>query len=161
VLITLNVVVQLQLHYAPYADLKPVLLPRCLFRLHRHLHPPPPRPHPGTPRDPLLLQYPVQSNHFHRFPLCHRKTVQVAFRLFQAFTGVKGNPEGARTQTGANVESMANFQGFHWLSLHISFRADRLSCFLADDAAALANVKALASVESSGQQTNQPPCMRT
>jgi len=61
--------------------------------------------------------------------------------LFQAFTSTKANPEGVRTQTGANFESMANFQAFRRLSLHISCRADTLSCFLADDAAALANVK--------------------
>jgi len=55
---------------------------------------------------------------------------------------------------GANFESMANFQVFRRLSLHISFRTDTLSCFLADDATALANVKAIASVKSSGQQTS-------
>jgi len=145
--------VQLHLHYAPYPDLKPALLPRCL--------PPPPRPHLGTPRDPLLPQYPVLSNHFRPFPLRHRKTVRVAFRLFQAFTGAKANPEGARTQTGANFESMAYLQAFRQLSLHISFHADTHSCFLADDAPALVNVKALASVKSSGQQTSQHPSMRT
>jgi hypothetical protein len=32
---------------------------------------------------------------------------------------------------------MANFQAFRRLSLHISFRADTLSCFLADEAAAV------------------------
>jgi hypothetical protein len=56
---------------------------------------------------------------------------------------------------------MGNFQAFRRLSLHISFRADTLSCFLADEAAALANVEDLASVESSGQKTNQPASMRT
>jgi len=50
---------------------------------------------------------------------------------------------------------MANFQGFHRLSLHISFRADTLSCILADDAAALANVETLTSIESAGQHTSQ------
>jgi hypothetical protein len=35
---------------------------------------------------------------------------------------------------------MANFQAVHRLSLHISFHVDTLSCFLSDDAAALANV---------------------
>jgi hypothetical protein len=60
--------------------------------------------------------------------------------LFQAFSGTKANPEGVRTQTGANFESMANFQAVHRLSLHISFHVDTLSCFLSDDAAALANV---------------------
>jgi hypothetical protein len=35
---------------------------------------------------------------------------------------------------------MANFQAVHRLSLDISFRTDTLSCFLPDDAAALANV---------------------
>jgi hypothetical protein len=106
VLITLNVVVQLQLHYAPYPDLKPALLPRCLLPLHCPLHPPP-RPHPGTPRDPLLPQHPVLSNHFRCIPLRHRKTVRVAFMHFQAFTDAKANPEGVRTQTGANNESQA------------------------------------------------------
>jgi len=52
--------------------------------------------------------------------------------LFQAFTGTKANPEGVRTQTGANFESMANFQAVHRLSLHISFHVDTLSCFLSD-----------------------------
>jgi hypothetical protein len=32
---------------------------------------------------------------------------------------------------------MANYLAFHWLSLHMSFRADTLSCFLADEAAAV------------------------
>jgi len=65
VLITLNVVVQLQLHCALYPDLKPALLPRCPLPLHR----PPPRPHPCTRPDSLLPQYPALSNHFRRFPL--------------------------------------------------------------------------------------------
>jgi len=138
-LITLNVVVQLQLHYAPYPDLKPALLPRCLLPLDCRLYPPP-RPHPGTPRDPLLPQHPVLSNHFRCFPLRHRETIRVAFMRFQAFTGTKANPEGVRTQMGANFESMANFQAVHRLSLDLSFRADTLSCFLSDDAAALVNV---------------------
>jgi hypothetical protein len=56
---------------------------------------------------------------------------------------------------------MANFQAFRRLLLHISCRPDTLSCFLAGDAAALANVKALARVECSGQQTSQPPDMQT
>jgi len=34
VLIAFNVVAQLQLHYAPYPDLKPALLPRCPLALH-------------------------------------------------------------------------------------------------------------------------------
>jgi len=160
VLITLNVVVQLQFHYALYPDLKPAPRPQCLLPVHHPL-PPLPRPHPCTSRDPLLPQYPVLSNHLLRCPLRHRNTVQVAFRLFQAFTGAKANPEGVMAQTGANFESMANFQAFHRLSLHISCRPDTLSCFLAVDAAALANVKALARVECSGQQTSQPPIMRT
>jgi len=63
--------------------------------------------------------------------------------------------------TGANFESMANYQAFCQLLQLISFRADTLSCFLTADVAALANVKALASVESSGEQTSQPPSMRT
>jgi len=50
-------------------------------------------------------------------------------QLFQAFTGAKANPEGVRTQTGANFKSMAHVQAFRRLSLHISFRADTLSCF--------------------------------
>jgi len=50
-------------------------------------------------------------------------------QLFQVFTGAKANPKGVRTQTGANFESMANFQAFHRLPRHISFRADTLSCF--------------------------------
>ena len=149
-LITLNAVVQLQLHYAPYPNLKPVLLPPCLLPLRRPLLPPP-CPHHGTLQDPFLPQYPVLSNHFRRFPLRHYKTVRVAFRLLQAFTGEKANPEGVQTQTGANCESMVNFQAFRRLLLHISFGADT----------ALANVEALASVESSGQQTSQPPRMRT
>jgi hypothetical protein len=53
------------------------------------------------------------------------------------FTGAKANPEGVRAQTGANFESTGNFQAFRRLSLHISFRADTLSCFLADEAAAV------------------------
>jgi hypothetical protein len=52
--------------------------------------------------------------------------------LFQAFTDTKANPEGVRTQTAANFESMANFQAVHRLSLHISFHVDTLSCFLSD-----------------------------
>ena len=150
---------QLQLHYAPDPNLKPPLLPRCLHPLHRPL--PPPHPPPGTPGDPLLPQYSVLSNRFSRFRLRHRKTVRVAFRLFQAFTSAKANPEGVRTQTEANFQSMANFQAFRQLSLHISFCADTLSCFLADDAAALPNLKALATVESSGQRTRQPPSTRS
>ena len=125
-LITLNAVVQLQLHCAPYPDLEPALLPRWPLPLHRPL-PPPPCPHPGTLQDPDLSQHPVLSNHFRRCPLRHRKTVRVAFMLFQAFTGTKANPEGVRTQTGANFESMANFQAFRRLSLRISFRTDKLS----------------------------------
>jgi hypothetical protein len=101
------------------------------------------------------------SIHFRPCSLRYRKTARVTFRLFQAFTGAKANPEGARTQTGANFESMPYLQAFRQLSLHISFHADTLSCFLSDNAVALANVKALASVESSGQQTSQPPSMRT
>jgi len=62
---------------------------------------------------------------------------------------------------GANFESMANFQAVLRLSLHISFRADTLLCLHADVDAALGNVKAIASVESSGQQTSHPPSMRT
>jgi len=62
--------------------------------------------------------------------------MRVAFRLFQVFTGTKANPEGVRTQTGANFESMANSQAFCWLLLNICFRADTLSCFLVDEAAA-------------------------
>jgi len=84
VLITLNVVVQLQLHYAPYPDLKQAVLPRCLLPLHRLLPLRPPRPHPGTPRDPFIPQYPVLSNDFRRFPLRHGKTIRVVFRHFQA-----------------------------------------------------------------------------
>jgi hypothetical protein len=49
-------------------------------------------------------------------------------QLFQVFTGAKANPDGVRTQTGANFESVAIFQAFHRLSLHIYFRADTLSC---------------------------------
>jgi hypothetical protein len=116
--------------------LKPALLPRFLLPLHRPL-PLPPRPHAGTLQDPLLPQYPVMSNHFRRFPLGHRKTVQVTFRLSEAFTMAKANPDGVRTQTGANFESKANFQAFRRLSLHISFRADTLPCLLADEAAAV------------------------
>jgi len=111
VLISLNAVEQLQLHYDPYPNLKPVLLPRCLLPVHRPL-PPLPRPHPGTGQDPLLPQYPVLCNHFRHFPLHHRKTVRVTLRLFQALTCGKANPEGVRTQMGANFESMANFQAF-------------------------------------------------
>ena len=116
---------QLHLHYTPDPILKPALHPRCLLPLHRPLLPPPRLP-PGTPQDPLFPQYPGLSNHFRRFPLRHRKTIRVTFRRFQAFTGAKANPDGVRTQTGANFE----------LLLHISFRADTLSCFLADEAAA-------------------------
>jgi len=126
--------VQLQLQYAPYPNLKPPLLPRCLLPVHRPL---PSRPHPGTLQDPYLPQYPALSNHIRRFPRRHRKTVRVAFRLFQAFTIAKANPAGVRTQTGANFESMANFQACRRLSLHISFRADTLSCALTDEAAAV------------------------
>jgi len=111
VLITLNAVGQQQLHYDPYHNLKPVLLPRCLLPVHCPL-PPLPHPHPGTGQDPLLPQYPILCNHFHRFHLRHRKTVRVTFRLFHAFTRGKANPEGVRTQTGANFESMANVQDF-------------------------------------------------
>jgi len=111
VLITLKAVEQLQLHYDPYPKLEPVLLPRCLLPVHRPL-PPVPCPHPGTGQDPLLPQYPVLCDHIRRFPLRHRRTVQVTFRLFQAFTRRKANPEGVRTQTGANFESMATFQAF-------------------------------------------------
>ena len=70
-LITPNVVVQLQLHRAPYPDLNPALLPRCPIALHRPLPPLPfpSRLHPCTPQDTLLPQYQVLSNHFHRFPL--------------------------------------------------------------------------------------------
>jgi len=136
VLISLNAVVQLQLHYAPYPNLKPALLPRCPLPLHRPLSLPP-CPHPGTLQDPVLSQYPVVSNHFWRFPLRNRKSVQVAVRLFQAFTSAQANPEGVRSQTGANFESMANCQAFCWLSLHISFRLDTLSYFIAHDAAAV------------------------
>jgi hypothetical protein len=92
------------------------------------------------------------------------KSLSGAFRRFQAleaFTCAKANPEGVRAQTGANFESMANLQAFRRLSLHISCRPDTLSCFLVVDAAALANVKALARVECSAQQTSQPPNMRT
>jgi hypothetical protein len=32
---------------------------------------------------------------------------------------------------------MANYLAFRWLSLHMSFRTDTLSCFLADEAAAV------------------------
>jgi len=70
VLITLNVVVQLQLHCALYPDLKPALLPHCplLHRPHPLPHPPR-RPHLCTRRDPLHPQYPALSNHFRRFSL--------------------------------------------------------------------------------------------
>jgi len=66
--ITLNVVVQLQLHCAPYPDLKPALLPRCPIPLHRPLLPPPPpsRLHPCT-HDPLLPQYPILSKSLSSF----------------------------------------------------------------------------------------------
>jgi len=136
VLISLNAVVQLHLHYAPDPNLKPALLPQCLLPLHRPL-PPPPHPHPGTLQDPLVSQHPVLSNHFRCFHLRHRETVRVTFKLFQAFTGAKANSEGVRTQTGADFESTANFQDFRRLLLHISFRTDTLSCFLADEAAAV------------------------
>jgi hypothetical protein len=71
VVIALNVVVQLQLHCALYPDLKRALLPRCPIPLHRPLPPPSPPSHlrPCTPQDRVLPQYPVLSNHFHRFPL--------------------------------------------------------------------------------------------
>jgi hypothetical protein len=62
--------------------LKPALLPRSLLPLHRPR--PAPRTHPGTPRDPLLSQYPVISINFRCFPLRHRKTIRAAFRLCQA-----------------------------------------------------------------------------
>jgi hypothetical protein len=59
---------------------------------------------------------------------------------FQAFAGTKANSDGVRNQTGANFECMANFQAVHGRSLDISFRPDTLSCYLSDDAAALANL---------------------
>jgi len=60
-LITLNIVEQLQLHCAPYPDLKPAL-PRRPISPHAHAH-------SYTPRDPLLREYLVLSNHFRHFPL--------------------------------------------------------------------------------------------
>jgi len=86
--------VHLQLHYATYPDLKPPVLPRCPLPLYHPLLPP--HPNPFTTRDPLLPQYPVLSNYFRRVPLWHYKTIQVTFRLFQAFMGAKANPEGVR-----------------------------------------------------------------
>jgi hypothetical protein len=107
--------------------LKPALLPRCSLPLHRPI----PHPQPCTPRDPLLPQYPVLSNYFLHFPLHHRQTVRVAFRLFQAVTGAKENPEGVRREP-----TLKAWQTFR-LSLRISFRPDALSCFLVDEAAAV------------------------
>ena len=93
---------QLQLHCAAYPDLKPALLSRCRFPPYCP-HPPPPRPHPCTPPDPLLPQYSVLSNHFRRIPLRDCNTIWVAFILFMAFTGTIANPEGFRQETTLKV----------------------------------------------------------
>jgi len=56
VLLTLNAVVQLQLHYAASRNVKTVLLPRCFVPLHRPL-PSPPRPHLGTLQDAVHSRF--------------------------------------------------------------------------------------------------------
>ena len=73
--------VQLQLQYAPYPNLKPALLPRFLLPVQ---HPLPSCPHPGTLQDLLLPQYPVLSNYIHRFPCAiakPHKLLSGSFRL--------------------------------------------------------------------------------
>jgi len=146
VLITLNVMMKLQIHSATYLDMKPALLSRCPLPLYRLL-PPPSRPHPCTPRDPLLHECSVLSNHFRRIPLHHRNTLGVAFRLFKASTGAKANPEGFRQEPTLKVWQTFRYSA-SFLSV-FSIRTDTLSWFLADEAAA---TYSRFSCQQSGQQ---------
>jgi len=131
VLFTLNAIVQQQWHYAPYPNLQPALPPQRLLPVHC-LHPS--CLHPGTLQDPLHSKHPVLSNQIRHFALPHCHTARVDCSLLEHFTVMKANPDGVRTQTGANFQNMANFKAFRWLSLQISFHPDTLQYFLADEA---------------------------
>ena len=145
-LLTLNVMVQLQLHSAENPDLKPAVHSHCDHPLNRAL-PPRPRPHPCTARDPLHPEYSVLSNYFHRIPLRHRYAIQVAFGLCNASTAAKSNPERFRQQPTLKQSLMFRFSAsFRCL---LSFYTYTLSWFLADEAAA---THSRFSCQQSGQQ---------
>jgi len=151
--------VQLQLPYTPHPDLKSALLPRWVLAQYCPVSPPPCQ-HPGSDQDPLVAKYPVLEIYFCQFHPNDGDTVRGTSMQFQEIVFPKANPKCVRTDK-SQLAKYSKLSCFPLASLHISTHADTFTCCLAHGAVAPANVKSLASIESSGQQASQPPSMQT
>jgi hypothetical protein len=160
VLIALNDVVQLQLHYAPYPDLNQLFFLVALF-LNIVLF--------------LLLLYVLilvllETPSILNIQFCKITFVVFLCAIAKPYESLSGfhrrESKSRRCRMEANFKRMSNFLAFRRLSLRISFRTDTLSCFLSDQAAAIysrlsGTVNSRFGRQQRGQQTRQPLSMRT